>query len=270
MVLEGEAGFRRRVAAWEKHHQRPFPAGVLFLFGGFQVTSRDDVLALAAAIDTAGGAELVIVDTLNRAALGADENTSDGMGSILRGAQELQALTGGLVALVHHPGKDSAKGMRGHSSLFAALDAAIEVTRSDSRREWKVAKSKDGEDGKVHAFSLRVVDLGEDEDGEAVTSCVVEAEQLLDDEMHQPKVPKSGNQKRVFDALGPLLLASSDFGCAGAPPTRPCITVEQAVEGARQSLTCEPRRQPERVRLALTGLANMGAIHINEGWLWLA
>ena len=217
VVLEGEAGFRRRVAAWEAHNDRPFPPEVLFLFGDFHLTSRDDVLGLAAAIDAAGGAGLIVVDTLNRASPGVDENSPDGMGRILEGVKELQATTGGLVLLVHHAGKDAAKGMRGHSSLFAALDAAIEVTRTDTRREWKVAKSKDGEDGKVHAFSLRVVDLGEDDDGEPVTSCVVETEPALDDAPVQPRLPKSGNQKLVYDALGPLLRASSAFGRAGAP-----------------------------------------------------
>jgi hypothetical protein len=65
--------------------------------------------------------------------------------------------------------------MRGHSSLFAALDAAIEVTRNgDDVRAWKLAKSKDGEDGKSHGFNLRVIGLGEDEDGDPVTSCVIE------------------------------------------------------------------------------------------------
>jgi RecA-family ATPase len=99
---------------------------------------------------------------------------------------------------------------------------------------------------------------------------LAEPEQALDDVPARAPTPKSGNQKLVFDALGPLLRASGTFGRAGAPPMCPCITVEQAVEGTRQCLTCEPRRQPERVRLALTGLANMRAIRINEGWLWLA
>ncbi len=65
-------------------------------------------------------------------------------------------MTGGLVVLVHHTGKDATKGLRGHSSLFAALDAAIEVSRSGERREWILAKSKDGRDGSTHPFKLRV------------------------------------------------------------------------------------------------------------------
>lgn len=99
---------------------------------------------LAAAIEDAGGADVVMIDTLNRAAPDMDENSSRDMGMALEGCKQLQALTGGLVALVAHTGKDVTKGLRGHSSLFAALDAAIEVSRDDTQRQWKSGKVKDG------------------------------------------------------------------------------------------------------------------------------
>ena len=44
------------------------------------------------------------------------------------------------------------KGARGHSSLFAALDGAVEVTRLVNSRSWSIAKAKDGEDGKDFSF----------------------------------------------------------------------------------------------------------------------
>ena len=124
-------------------------------------------------LSAVGIGAVVILDTLNRAAPGADENSSKDMGAILEAAKALQRLTGGLVVLVHHTGKDATKGLRGHSSLFAALDAALEVTRTGDRREWALTKSKDGEDGLRHAFNLRVVSLGADSDGLPVSSCVV-------------------------------------------------------------------------------------------------
>ena len=57
------------------------------------------------------------------------------MGQIIAAAKELQTFVGGLVVLVHHTGKDASKGLRGHSSLQAALDAAIEVRRDGDNRE---------------------------------------------------------------------------------------------------------------------------------------
>lgn len=271
VVLEGEAGFRLRIEAWEKSHGRPFPDSVRFVFQSFNLTDRADVLALAAAIDDAGGADVLVIDTLNRAAPGTDENSSRDMGLIIEATKELQGMTGGLVLLVHHAGKDSTKGMRGHSSLHAALDVAIEVSRSEDRREWIVAKSKDGTDGEAHPFRLESVDLGEDEEGEPITSCVVVAVEPQDNPQRaRPKLPKGGNQRIVYDALAPLFRDSQHFGRAGAPPVRPCVDLEAAVLAIRGRLVdVESKRRTERTRQAITGLVGMGVLGHNEGWLWL-
>jgi hypothetical protein len=267
-ALEGEAGFRLRVAAWEQAKGRRLPAGLRLVLQPFKLTDPQDVADLGAAVLTAGAGAMVILDTLNRAAPEADENASADMGRILEAAKALQRLTGGLVLVVHHTGKDATRGLRGHSSLFAALDAAVEVTREGDRREWKVAKSKDGQDGAGHPFRLEVVDTGEDEEGEAVTSCVIEPDESPQD-VTRRRLPKGGNQKVVLDALGELLRKSATFGQAGAPLARPCVQLEQAVETIAPRLTCEPKRQKERVRQALTGLTASGVVTCREGWLWL-
>ena len=268
-LLEGEAGFRLRVAAWEQAKGRTLPTGLRLVLQSFKLTDPHDVDDLAAAVLTAGAGAVTILDTLNRAAPEADENASADMGRILEAAKALQRLTAGLVVVVHHTGKDATKGLRGHSSLFAALDAAVEVTRDGDRREWKVAKAKDGEDGAAHPFRLEVMDLGEDDEGEAVTSCVIAPDESPQDTTRS-RLPKGSNQKVVLDALGELLRKSGTFGRAGAPPQRPCVELEATVDAIAQRLTCEPKRQKERVRLALTGLHAAGVVTCREGWLWLA
>ncbi len=57
---------------------------------------------------------VVFIDTRNRAAPTADENSSKDMGGILEAAKRLQTLTGGLVVLIHPTGKDTTKGQRAH------------------------------------------------------------------------------------------------------------------------------------------------------------
>jgi hypothetical protein len=267
LALEGEAGFKLRAEAWEQANGRTLPSCLRLVLQSFKLA--DDVPDLAAAILAAVGAGAVVfVDTLNRAAPMAEENSSRDMGEILEGAKELQRLTGGLVVLVHHTGKDAARGLRGHSSLFAAMDAAIEVTRDGDRREWKVAKAKDGEDGAGHPFRLLVVDLTPDDEGEPMTSCVVRADDSPQ-EVTRSRLPKGRNQKVVLDAMGELLRKSATFGRAGAPPTRPCVETETAVEAIALRLTCEPLRRKERTRKALTGLVAAGVLTCLEGWLWL-
>lgn len=73
----------------------------------------------------------------------------------------------------HHTGKDARQGMRGHSSLIAALDAAVEVSRDAEGPKWTVTKAKDGAEGDAHPFTLQVETLGVDGHGDDITSCVV-------------------------------------------------------------------------------------------------
>ena len=268
VCLEGAAGFRLRVEAWEQQHGRTLPAGLRLVLQPFKLTEPQDVADMAAAVLSAGAGAVIFIDTLNASAPGIDENASRDMGLVLEAAKSLQSLTGGLVTAVHHSGKDATRGLRGHSSLFAALDAAVEVTREGARKEWKVAKAKDGQDGAKHPFRLDVVHMGEDDEGETVTSCVVAPDESPQD-VTRSRLPKGGNQKVVLDALGELLRKSGAFGRAGAPAQRPCMELEPAVEAIAPRLTCEPKRQKERVRQALTGLTASGVLTCREGWLWL-
>lgn len=267
-ALEGEAGIAGRVAAYRAQHGGP-GRGVRYLAEPFNLLNGSDVAELSAAIQAAGGAGgVVILDTLNRAAPGSDENDSKSMGAVIAAAKALQVQAGGLVLLIHHTGKDASKGLRGHSSLHAALDAAIEVSRDSDRREWKMHKVKDGDDGIAHSFRLDVVEIGTDEDGEPVTSCIVRPEENAGTAVRRALPPKSGNQKIVWDALGEVLRKSTSFGEAGSPPGRPCIRLEDAIEQTRGRLVCEQKRQTERTRDAIKGLIARGLLEHREGWLW--
>jgi putative DNA primase/helicase len=267
VALEGEAGFKLRADAWEQAHGRTLPGGLRLVLQGFKLAG--DVPDLAAAILAAVGAGAVVfVDTLNRAAPLADENSSRDMGEILEGVKELQKLTAGLVVLVHHTGKDAARGLRGHSSLFAALDAALEVSRDGDRREWKVSKAKDGADGDAHPFRLEVVQLPPESDGEPVSSCVVRRDMGTAD-VARVKLPQGGNQRIVLDALRPMFKASARFGAGGAPAARPCMELEHAISTAGAALPCASDRRTERTREAITGLVARGVLGCGEGWLWL-
>ncbi len=174
IALEGQAGLRRRVEAWEKHHQRKFPRSVKFVFDEFVLNELEDPFFLAMQINQTGRAGLIIIDTINRAAPNADENRSTDMGAIIAGAELLMKETGATVILVHHPGKDATKSLRGHSSLFAALDTVIEVSQDGNVIKWRTAKSKDGESNIAHGFTLVPVDIGLSSTGKPYRSCVVQ------------------------------------------------------------------------------------------------
>lgn len=269
-ALEGEAGFKLRAQAWEVSRGRALPDGLRMMLQPFKLTEPQDVKDLAAVVPAGA---VVVVDTLNRAAPTADENSSRDMGEILEAAKTLQAACNGLVLLVHHTGKNAAAGLRGHSSLFAAMDAAIEVSRDGDRREWKVAKSKDGQDGAAHPFKLQIEVLGVEETGEAITSCVVVRDTAAQD-VRAVKLPQGGNQRVILDALRDLLQKAGPLNTPGAPascpPGRPAVELEVVLPRLAERLTVAPDRKTERARDAITGLVSRGVVGCDRGWIWMA
>ncbi len=250
VCLEGEAGMGKRVQAWSLHHNKPVPDALRFITQPFDLLS-DDVPELAKAVIAGGGAGgLVILDTLNRAAPGADENSSVDMGNLTAAAKELQSLTGGLVLLVHHTGKDTTKGLRGHSSLYAALDGAIEVTANDSRRAWSVAKSKDDVTGDAHPFKLEIVPVGNDDEGEEITSCVAVSDDSREaSTKRRPTLSK--NQKIARDVLGEPLRKSPHFGMGGAALSQPCIFYDTALEVVAEHMPTDAKHRKARASAAI-------------------
>ena len=265
VCLEGEAGFGQRVKAWEVANRRSLPEGLHMVLQPFRITFADDVGELAKVVPKGA---VVFVDTLNRAAPTADENASKDMGQIIEGAKSLQSLIGGMVVAVHHSGKNAQQKMRGHSSLVSAMDATIEVERNGDSRLWRADKEKDAADGHGHAFKLRVVELGEDDDGDPITSCVV-AEDESAAEIRKVKLPQGSNQKIAAAALKPLFEKGST-GKPGAPLHRPCIQLEDGINAVAERLTCETARRNTVARATVNAMVANGLLGCNEGWLWFA
>ena len=124
---------------------------------------------------------VICIDTLAQAGGDMDENSSKDMGNMIKTFQYIQQELGGIVLVVHHTGKDDSKGMRGHSSLYASLDFAVECTaHGNLAAQLKIAKAKDIESDKGYKFKMSVINLGYDEDGELITSLAVNPEPIID------------------------------------------------------------------------------------------
>ena len=264
VALEGEVGFKQRTEAWKNHHGTELPSDLSFMLQPLKLPLDKDVTDFAQILPKGC---VVFIDTLNRAAPTSDENNSKDMGAIIEAAKRIQTITGGLIVLVHHTGKNIMSGLRGHSSLLAALDAAIEVSRNGDLREWTVAKAKDGEDGNTEYFKLKVETISVDEYGDVITSCVVVRDTSVSVISTKP-VPQGANQKMVMSALRPLF-NSGVAGKSGAPSTAKCIELEAAVTAGAAKLTSAPDKRTSRARDAITGLLTRGVIDASDGWLWL-
>lgn len=173
VVAEGAGGFVNRVGAYLKHHNLEASDLDLEIVPAAPNLTGKDSDALLLGLKAGGAFDIVVIDTLSATAAGANENSSE-MNPVLQACKRIHAEMGATVILVHHTGKDVERGARGWSGLKAAMDAEIEIVRTDKQRAARVTKLKDGSDEQPPMpFHLESVYLGSDEDGENITSCVV-------------------------------------------------------------------------------------------------
>lgn len=117
---------------------------------------------------------VVIFDTLAASWLGLDDNSPEDMGEVVAHCLGVKAASMSPV-LVHHHGKDASKGPRGHTSLLAATDAALELKydKETLRYSMLVTKRRKGPTGRTWDFSLQEVRIGTDPEGDDITTAVI-------------------------------------------------------------------------------------------------
>ena len=199
VAAEGGGGFRKRLRAYAQQHAiglAGMPFGVVSAAPNMLL--KADAVELIKAIREAADGEhvaLVVLDTFAQVMPGGNENSGEDVGRALAHCKAIHAATGALVVLVHHSGKDVTKGARGWSGLRAAADVELEVRRLPSARLLRVAKQKDGDDQGEWGFDLAVLEVGQDSDGEAITSCAV-----IDAEVPVVEVAARGARKVEKDS----------------------------------------------------------------------
>ncbi len=173
VAAEGEAGIAKRIRALRNKYGRSenftFIAQPIDLLrnGGHKL----EVIDAATAVH----AQLIVIDTLNRAMAGGDENSPEDMGTFVGNVSDIKHQTKTHVAVIHHGTKASnGSRPRGHGSLEGADDALIEVQKlQDGSRVATVVHAKDDADGMRWGFALDMVELGTDDDGDAITTMIV-------------------------------------------------------------------------------------------------
>lgn len=171
---EGHAGLRRRLKAWLHHNNQPAPETLIISNGALPFDERtlktSSAAACAAADRTGVPVRLFVIDTLARHIVG-EENSATDMGAFIRIADSLKAaFPGSSVLIVHHTGKADRDSGRGSSSLKGAADC--EIRCMDHCLTF--TKMKDGRAPDPVMFKLRQVQIGVNDEGLPVTSCVPE------------------------------------------------------------------------------------------------
>jgi hypothetical protein len=143
VVAEGAGGIGRRVDAWRSRHDADIDRAA-FLTCAVNLTDRCAVDELCS-IGVGHGAGLVVLDTLARCTVGADENSARDMGLIVESLDQLRDTITGHVLTVHHAGKDTSRGMRGSNALLGAVDTVIELSGDHNAICVHVDAQKDAE-----------------------------------------------------------------------------------------------------------------------------
>ncbi len=163
IAAEGAPGLGKRFRAWKMDRcaqGRRFDLHLMRDDLNLAAEKDGGVRAFVQAVsDELGSLRLIVIDTLNQTASGADENSAKDMGRYIASMKLLRNVTGAAVVVVHHSGKDLSKGMRGSTALLGAMDTTVEVERHTDGHSIKVTvkKQKDAEREPPMRFNMEKV-----------------------------------------------------------------------------------------------------------------
>ncbi|WP_304618674.1 helicase RepA family protein [Paracoccus sediminilitoris] len=213
LALEGGGGIKKRFAALRKDNGGAAPTNFALSCATIDLCSstesaQDIVLA---ARSLPGGCGLIVIDTMARAMNGGDENSGVDVGKFVANVDRIRQATGAHVLIIHHSGKDTARGARGHSSLRAAVDTELEIQKGTISNP----KQRDHDLAEDVAFSLEAIALGADAKGRTVWSAVVRTRKAAD--AAAPALQPTASETRMLDAVRALIAGSPPSPCGPKP-----------------------------------------------------
>lgn len=288
VAAEGKRGFKNRLKAYRQENGIPSGTELPYLLiptaiDLFSKSSRDvEILVEAIPPIVAELAErfsvtldLIVIDTHAAVSPGANENASEDMSRLIKNYQRIQEVSRAHLMIVHHKNAAGDK-PRGHTSLYAGVDNAIEVNCDESKyRTAKVAKMKDAEDGWTIGFRLNPVTIGARQDGRQITSCVVVGSSPDDGKRSPAKTRLSDQQDIALRALREATLAHGE-------PAPSALQLPYGIKVVRASHWKEaflrigfddpPGEGTFRSAFKRVGdaLLRRGVIGRNQPWVWIA
>ncbi len=174
VAAEAAGSVRNRALAHAQHNRMELTEADFWIIGDTpDLNSVDHVRAIGKAAKKIDPV-MIVIDTMNAASGGANENSGEDMAVILAACRALHKISNALVLLIHHSGKDQTKGARGWSGIKGAMQTEIEITHEETgERQAKIVKQRDGEQDIEFPFRLVPISLL-DYEGVAQTSCAVE------------------------------------------------------------------------------------------------
>lgn len=190
------------------------------------------------------------------------------MGKFVQSVDAIRLATGAHVAIIHHSGKDATRGARGSGSLRATVDTEIQLGRNGSAVVATATKQRDMPCGAEFAYRLVSVDLGQDSDGDTVTSAIVQVFELP-----PPSAAKlSGQALIAIQALENALHQHGETKRGGEfPQNRKCLSLahwREACERHSLSVGVDESAHRKAFGRAWKTLQERGVIRVLDGFAW--
>src|ERR687884_77107 len=193
---EGLSGLARRIQAWRDAHGHPSLDRFRVLPVAVQFMQPDDLEQLRADLRSLPEApKLIVIDTLARSMIGAEENSARDMGLFLDGVERISKEWGAHVLLLHHTGK-TGETERGTSALRGYVQTMLKLVGDDGLATLSCDKQKDG----AAPFQPHALRLVPTEDG---TTCTVQ----LATQTSAPSDQLTSKARAVLAALDANFLA---------------------------------------------------------------
>jgi hypothetical protein len=171
-AFEGQSGFEARKEAFCIQHSiddAPFYLEPVTLD---LVANHKELIAVIRQQLSGQTPVAIVLDTLNRSLRGSESSDED-MSAYVKAADAIREAFDCAVIIVHHCGVEGSR-PRGHTSLTGAADAQLSVKCDGTKNIIvTVEYAKDGPEGEMIVSSLLTVEVGVDEEGDAITSCVI-------------------------------------------------------------------------------------------------
>jgi len=277
IACEGERGLKARSAAFRKNWLTEDADPPFFLLiTRLDLAKEVDTLVLdIAAQIPSGPVGAIVLDTLNRS-IGGSENKDEDMSAYVIAATAIADRFRCSVIIIHHCGTNESR-PRGHTSLTGAVDAQIAVKRDAKGQIFALVEyMKDGPEDEQVVCRLDVVEVGLDEDGEPITSCVIVP---VDGEESKTKpVGKTATLPATAKiALAQLKNALADYGevppqCNHIPTNIIAVDYDlwrRCCYSAGISGSDEPEARKKAFSRAAEKLIAVDEVKRWESWVWI-
>ncbi len=228
----------------------------------------NDIIELVREVERSKGKKvrLIIGDTLARMSAGANENSGEDMGPVMARFDYVAVATGAAVMIIHHTGKDSAKGARGWSGIRAHIDTEIEISAQEGgSRIASITKQRElPSRGDAIPFRLDIVEMGVTKFGSPATTCVA----IPDDAAPAPGKKMSKTLQKHISLLGRAFWSGGAEQREGAPyVSRSAMRDFLIADGATQR-AAQNQMDPTRNDNFIGQLLNAGVIEdFEHGWI---